>query len=96
MEWTYESVEHAREAVSRLLEQLGLDAYLFGVEPRGENWEIRLEYATTSGWATRVITVDSAALVESYSDSAARSALLHTWNRALRDAKRAARQRAPV
>ncbi len=96
MGWTYESVEHARDAVGLLLEQLGLDAYLFGVEPVGDRWEIRLEYATDAGWSSKVLEVDSPTLVESFSDPKARSRLLHTWNRALDRAKRTSRARAPI
>lgn len=96
MEWSYESVEHARDAVGVLLDQLGLDAYLFSVEPRDGSWEIRLEYATDAGWATRVLLVDSATLVASFSDHSARSRLVHTWNLALRNAKRVRTARAPV
>ena len=32
----------ARQAVADLLEQAGLDAYLFEVEPRQTQWELRL------------------------------------------------------
>lgn len=89
MQWTYESVQHARDAVSVLLDQLGLDAYLFGVEPREGSWEVRLEYATESGWASQVLAVDSTTLVQSFSDLDMRSKLLETWGTALQNAKRA-------
>ena len=35
----------AREAVSKVLEELQLDAYIFEVEPREGQWEIRVECA---------------------------------------------------
>ncbi len=96
MEWNYESVERARAAVGILLEQLGLDAYLFGVEPANGIWEIHLEYEDEAGWTTRVLQVDSATLVASFSEPDARSKLLHSWSLALKSAKRAARAPAPL
>jgi len=96
MEWNYESVERARDAVGILLEQLGLDTYLFGVEPRNGSWEIYLEYEGDAGWTTRVLRVDSATLVASFSEPGARSKLLQSWSLALTNAKRAARARAPL
>lgn len=96
MEWTYESVEHARDAVGMLLEHLGLEAYLFGVEPRNGGWEVRLEYAVETGWATRVLEIDNATLVLSLTDQAARSKLLRAWSLAVRNAKRSPGARAPV
>ncbi len=96
MEWSYESVERARDAVGVLLEQLGLDTYLFSVEPRNSSWEIRLEYATDAGWTTRVLLVDSSTLVSSFSDHSKRARLVHAWKRALEGAKIVLPPRAPV
>ena len=95
MKWSYESVEHARDAVGVLLDQLGLDAYLFSVDPHDATWEIHLEYATDAGWIKRVLEVDTSMLIASFSDHSARSRLVHMWKLALQNAKRAASTRAP-
>jgi hypothetical protein len=35
----------ARELIASLLEAMGLDAYLFEVEPKEEHWELKIECA---------------------------------------------------
>jgi hypothetical protein len=47
----------AREIAARVLDELNLDAYLFEVEPEEETWELRLECAFDSGWASLSVPV---------------------------------------
>lgn len=93
-QWTYDRVFRARDAARDLLEQLELDAFLFGVEPRRDDWEVRVEYATHRGWKTKTLSVSDARLSASRSDAAERRALLELWREALADAK-IARHREP-
>lgn len=69
----------ARQAVSDLLEQAGLDAYLFEVEPRQGHWELRLECAIPDGWQTLVLPVDKDSLLASRKDDDARRRLIDNW-----------------
>lgn len=39
-----------REYVNGLLDGLGLDAYLFEIEPHDDKWEVKVECAMEEGW----------------------------------------------
>lgn len=66
-----------REVVSAMLEQLGLETYLFEVEPREGLWELRVECATAAGeWQSIAIPLDHTELTASLSDDAARKSVL--------------------
>ncbi len=69
----------ARQAVAELLEQAGLDAFLFEVEPREGHWELRLECAAPDGWQALVLSVDKDTLLASRKDDEARRRLIEDW-----------------
>jgi hypothetical protein len=69
----------ARQAVAELLEQAGLDAFLFEVEPREGHWELRLECAASDGWQSLILPVDKDALLASRRDDKARRRLIESW-----------------
>jgi hypothetical protein len=69
----------ARQAVAELLEQAGLDAFLFEVEPREDHWELRLECAVPDGWQSLVLSVDRDSLLASRNDDEARRRLIESW-----------------
>lgn len=48
MQLSQKELTEARDTVQSLLEQLGLAAYLFEVEPRPDHWEVRVECAPDS------------------------------------------------
>jgi hypothetical protein len=73
----------AKDAVGRLLEQLGLRAYLFEVEPSGEVWQVRIECATRDGWQTLRMEVDAPRLRDCAADAAVRSEVLRQWRERL-------------
>ena len=73
----------ARDTVQALLEQLGLAAYLFEVEPRVDHWEVRVECAPNSGWQSSVLNVDENWLAACRTDAAARDQLLDEWRKHL-------------
>lgn len=87
--WTYDRVVRAREAVDALLDELELDAYLFGVEPRADHWEARVEFATLDGWRTATLRVSEPDLFASLDSRGARQRVLDTWRSSFSDAKRA-------
>jgi hypothetical protein len=75
---TVELIE-AKEAANDLLEQLGLDAYLFEIEPRDERWELRIDCAIEQGWQSARLPVDKSLLLASHKESGARERLLSEW-----------------
>ncbi|NUP06786.1 MAG: hypothetical protein HOW73_12090 [Polyangiaceae bacterium] len=92
-QWTYENLGAARERVQSLLEDLHLDAYLFGVEPRDGRWEVRVEYAISLGWRTAILAVEESALAQSATNTRVRRNLLNAWREALSGAKLAPLER---
>lgn len=86
MEWTHANLTSATEAVSELLARLGLQRYLFAVEPRGAGCEVRLEYAATEGWKTTTLQVDDATLLASHRDPNVHDALARKWRASLKHA----------
>ena len=41
----------ARETAAAVLEELGLSAFAFEVEPQGSEWRVSVECASDEGWA---------------------------------------------
>jgi hypothetical protein len=79
----------ARQAASDLLEQAGLEAYLFEIEPRQGHWELRVECAIPQGWQTLALPVDKDLLLASRKDAAVRHQLLEDWRRHFGTCKKA-------
>ena len=74
---------NAKEAAARLLEQLGLEAYLFEIEPGEERWHLQVECAIDGGWQSTTLPVDKALLLASREDTAAQNQLLAQWRERL-------------
>lgn len=77
----------AKEATRILLDELGLAAYLFEVEPRNDAWELRLDCAVADGWQSLRLPLDKAKLLTSLEDPAARADLLAAWRARLASCK---------
>ena len=77
----------AKEAVSALLEQLGLAAYLFDLEWGDDHWLLRVDCAIREGWQSLSVPVDKQLLVRSANDSEARQVLLSDWRSQLKACK---------
>lgn len=75
----------ARETVGQLLGELGLDAYVYEVEPREGHWQVRVECAVAEGWETCLLSADKEYLLRGADDAVARRVLLDDWRSALRD-----------
>jgi hypothetical protein len=86
---TTRNLAQAKEAAAMLLEQLGLSAYLFEVEPREDgDWRVRVDCASDDGWRSLVIPIDAERLLDSASNSMTRAQVLNDWTRTLGDANR--------
>jgi hypothetical protein len=79
MAWSGRDLEKATEAAGALLEELGLDAYLFAVEPREGDWELKVECALKEGWQMIAVPVELDLLLASRTESGARARLLQSW-----------------
>ncbi len=90
MQVSTSELARAREVVSKLLEELDLDAYLFEVEPREGQWEIRVECAVADGWATCLLTAEKEYLLRGTDDAISHQLLLDNWREALSSCLRAA------
>lgn len=75
----------ARERCAELLEELGLEAYLYEIEPREGLWELRIDCALTrpGTWESTSLPVAAEALLAASEGSAARQQLLSEWRRHL-------------
>lgn len=73
----------AREVVTRILDELQLDAYLFEVEPLEGQWEIKVECAVAEGWETVRLTATREILLRGSDDAVAHGVLLDNWRDAL-------------
>ena len=83
-------LERATEATRQLLDQLLLDAYLFEVEPRDGEWNIKIEFATSEGaWQVLAIAASSELLLASLQQEDAHRELLTQWSERLCNGKRA-------
>ena len=78
----------ARDIAQSLLDELGLRAYLFEIEPRGQDWELRIDCALNGEWQSTRLQVTSRALQDSRADAAARQALVAQWRPHLEHCRR--------
>lgn len=83
MDLSAKNLAEARDTVGRLLEQLGLSAYLFEVEPYADQWKVRVECARNSGWQSSLLVVDDNMLRACRTDRVARDYLLDEWRERL-------------
>jgi hypothetical protein len=69
----------AKAAVGSLLEDLGLSAHLYAVEPREGKWAVIVECATESGWQRAELQAGLELFAAIRGDAEARAALLAQW-----------------
>jgi hypothetical protein len=74
-----------RDTVSELLDELRLDAYLFEIEPRDEQWELKVDCAVEAdgAWETITLSVSKQTLLLSRNDVPARRRMLTEWRERL-------------
>ncbi len=79
MSYSHAEMDAAREAASRILNDIGLGAGQFTIEPQAGMWALRLERMTANGKVTTSIPIDHHQLKESLDDHEARAHLRHDW-----------------
>lgn len=87
MEFSTDELAQMRMTVTAVLDELRLDAYLFEIEPRPGQWEIKLECATENGWGTFQLTADKDYLLHGHDDAVAHAVLLDNWRDSLATCK---------
>ena len=78
-----EDLEGATQATYALLEELGLRAYRFAVEPRDAKWQVKLEREVDEGWEEVTLPVDIGLLLASRRDAGARARVVEQWRERL-------------
>ena len=79
-----QDIRSAREAVERLLEELGVRAFLYTIEQKEAGWVLSVDCAIDGGWQTTALKVDMAELNASLRDAAVRAKLRADWEPHLR------------
>lgn len=77
-----------RDIVGRLLDALGLEAYLYELGPGDGVWELRVECAVPEGWTRCAWNVSAAEVLASHADPFLRERLLQVWSEQLAACKR--------
>jgi hypothetical protein len=72
-----------RELVTEILGKLQLDAYLFEIEPRKNQWELTVECAVKEGWETVRLPVTKTLLLQAAENPTAYQSLLNECRKAL-------------
>ena len=73
----------ARNAAATLLEELGVEAYLYSIEPGKDGWEITIECALAEGWEQVTMTTSLQQLEAAHTDEAIRLSLIQEWRNRL-------------
>jgi len=81
-------LEGATQATYSLLDEIGLSAYQFAIEPREDAWALMLECAVAEGWEAITLPVDIDLLLASRTDGNARAQLISAWTAALTACRR--------
>lgn len=79
MAWSASHILSAREAAREVLEEVGLDNYLFTLDPREAGWELKVEHPVSEGWQTVTLSVDRDLLLACRTDRSARRLLAERW-----------------
>ena len=91
MLWSATEIAAARETISALLEELRLATYVFAIEPREDEWELKVECDIAGAWETVTGPVDIQALLASRTDADVRKRLVQQWDAKLTACRRSER-----
>lgn len=75
MATTSSDLIQARLLISWILDELDLEAYLFEIEPREGQWELKVECAVDEGWGSYCLALQDEELQAGFSGDAARERL---------------------
>ena len=72
-----------REVVTKLLDELQLEAYLFEIEPQEGQWELTVECAINEGWETVKLKANKEYLQHGTDNAVFHQLLIDEWRQAL-------------
>jgi len=72
-----------REIVAKLLDELQLEAYLFGIEPQEGQWQLTVECAIDEGWETVKLKANKDYFQHGADDALFHQLLIDEWREAL-------------
>ena len=78
----------AREATTGLLEELGLEAYLFEIQPRDELWEVKVDCAMRKDGQWESVSLRVPREILAGGDDGARRQLLAEWRERFAECRR--------
>ena len=79
-----QDIRSAREAVERVLEEIGVRGFVYTVEQKEDGWMLSVECATDGEWQAASWRVDPAELNASLGDAGIREKLRADWEPRLR------------
>jgi hypothetical protein len=79
-------IREAREAVQRILDDIGLRSFVYTLDPKEGPWQLRIEYTDDGEWQSCTASVDPAQLRASLRDEATRERLRDALRATLRPA----------
>lgn len=77
-------IREGRTAVEHILDELGLRAFVFTLEPKEGGWELHLDCSMEEGWQSITLPADIGELRTSLGDPAVRERLREDWRARLR------------
>ncbi len=87
MAMTSRDLIQARLLIGDILDDLGLDAYLFEIELRDGFWELKVECAVDEGWGSYRVALDEQQLQAGFTDESARKALQEQCRKSLKECR---------
>lgn len=78
----------ARELLTRILDELELDAYLFDIEPGEGAWTVKIECAAGGGWERVELSLSNDQLCRASGEIGVMKQLSEEISERLRDCKR--------
>lgn len=90
MALTVDELVIARDAANSIMEELGVEAYLFEVEPQGAHYELKVECACEAdgGWVSLSLTLPKEKLLTGFDNPEVKRRLFEYWDKKLGACKR--------
>lgn len=90
MQLSSEDLQRARSTVETILNEIGLETFLFEIEPREGQWEIKLECPIDEGWEIFNLTASDEYLIRGENDAVVHEFLKDEWTETLKNCKQLA------
>lgn len=96
MQITSNQLIQARETVTTLLDEIGLENYMFEIKPQQGRWDINLECNTDQGWECIQLSANEEYIVRGKDDAVLHQFLIDEWSEQLKHARRRKLSKQPV